>query len=188
MNRILLAAPLLALSLSACETYDQGQNGGGPYESSGYPQPYPPQPYPPQPFPPQSYPQPYPTYPQPYPQGSFPDGLSNPGSGAASVLAQSEWRVTLINGRPVPPGQFVNFRPDRIEAKFGCNALGAGYSVQGEYVTAGALMATRMACADMSFETAGSNILAQPMRVDLRDSQRLVLTNAAGSIEALRTR
>jgi uncharacterized membrane protein/heat shock protein HslJ len=108
-----------------------------------------------------------------------------PGSGAMT-LTGTNWRVVAINGRPTPPSNFyINFMPDRIGAKFGCNALGAGYSVSGNVLNAGAVMATRMACPDMSFETQGSAILALPMTI-AGTGNRMVLSNGAGSIELVR--
>lgn len=110
---------------------------------------------------------------------------NQPGSGAV-MLTGTNWRVTAINGRPTPPRNFyMNFMPDRIGAKFGCNSLGAGYSVSGSLLTAGAVMATRMACPDMSFENEGSAILAQPMTID-GEGDRLTLSNRAGSIDLVR--
>jgi len=108
-----------------------------------------------------------------------------PGAGAVT-LTGTNWRVVTINGRPTPPRNFyMNFMPDRIGAKFGCNSLGAGYSVTGSVLNAGAVMATRMACPDMSFETQGSAILALPMNI-ADSGDRLVLSNSAGSIELVR--
>jgi uncharacterized membrane protein len=111
--------------------------------------------------------------------------LNYPGPGAM-VLTGTNWRVTAINGRQTPPRNFyMNFIPDRIGAKFGCNSLGAGYSVNGSVLTAGAVMATRMACPDMSFENEGSAILALPMNIG-GGGDRLILSNSAGSIELVR--
>ena len=108
-----------------------------------------------------------------------------PGSGAM-MLTGTNWRVVSINGRQTPPRNFyMNFIPDRIGAKFGCNSLGAGYSVAGNILTAGAIMATRMACPDMSFETQGSAILSLPMSI-AGGGDRLVLSNRNGSIELVR--
>ena len=102
------------------------------------------------------------------------------------MLTGTNWRVVSINGRQTPPRNFyMNFIPDRIGAKFGCNSLGADYSVKGSVLTAGAVMATRMACPDMSFETQGSAILAQPMNI-AGGGDRLVLSNRAGSMELVR--
>ena len=109
-----------------------------------------------------------------------------PGSGAM-ILTGTNWRVLSINGRRTPPNNFyMNFIPDRIGAKFGCNSLGAGYSVNGSVLTAGAVMATRMACPDMSFENQGSAILAQPMNI-AGGGDRMVLSNRAGTIELVRS-
>ena len=109
-----------------------------------------------------------------------------PGSGAMT-LTGTNWRVVAINGRPTPPSNFyMNFIPDRIGAKFGCNSLGAGYSVTGNILNAGAVMATRMACPDMSFETQGSAILALPMNIS-GAGNRMVLSNRAGSIDLIRS-
>lgn len=173
--RMILAALPLALALAACETMAGDPYDQDPYGPSGYPQPYP-APYP------TPYPQPYPApYPQPYP-APYP----GPPMGVPS-LAQTDWRVVAINGRPVPAsGYYINFQPDRMVARFGCNSLGAGYSVQGDYLNASAVMATRMACPDMSFETQGSAVLGQPMRIGMPGPDRLMLSNAAGSIEAVR--
>jgi len=110
---------------------------------------------------------------------------NTPGAGAVT-LTGTNWRVVAINGRRTPPANFyMNFMPDRIGAKFGCNSLGAGYGVAGSVLTAGAVMATRMACPDMSFENEGSAILALPMAI-AGGGNRLVLSNRAGSIELMR--
>jgi heat shock protein HslJ len=52
-------------------------------------------------------------------------------------------------------------------------------------LTAGAVMATRMACPDMSFETQGSAIMAHPMNI-AGGGGRMVLSNRAGTIELVR--
>lgn len=108
---------------------------------------------------------------------------------APAALAGTNWRVAAINGRATPPaGQFfMNFEADRIGAKFGCNGLGAGYSQAGDTITAGAVMATRMACPDMSFESQGGAILERPMRMMWSGGDRLTLSNGAGSIELTRS-
>jgi heat shock protein HslJ len=109
-----------------------------------------------------------------------------PGVPGAMMLTGTNWRVTAINGRPTPPQNFyVNFMPDRIGAKFGCNSLGAGYSQTGSTLNAGAVMGTQMACPDMSFESQGSAVLAQPMTVS-GVGNHLTLSNRAGSIDLVR--
>lgn len=117
------------------------------------------------------------------------NGGYNPGPAPAPgavALSNTNWRVVAINGRPTPPANYyVNFMPDRISAKFGCNSLGAGYSQDGNLLKAGAVMATRMACADMSFEDQGSAILGHPMTI-AGMGERVTLSNQAGSIELVR--
>jgi len=121
------------------------------------------------------------------------DGRRFEGCGGEAVvppaLARTNWRVAAINGRPTPPaGQFfMNFEAARISAKFGCNGLGANYSQAGDTITAGPVMATRMACPDMSFETQGSAILSQPMRMAWSGGDRVTLSNSGGSIELMRS-
>jgi heat shock protein HslJ len=116
------------------------------------------------------------------------EGGNQPSGGAAVMLSNTNWRVAAINGRPTPPANFyMNFMPDRIGAKFGCNSLGAGYSQNGNVLDAGAVMATRMACPDMSFENQGSAILARPMTINGM-GDRVTLSNQAGTIELVRAR
>ena len=101
-------------------------------------------------------------------------------------LARTNWTVVTINGRPVPrSGYYVNFAPDRLSAKFGCNQLGAGYSVTRDLLRPGAIMATRMACPDMSFENAGNAILSMPMTI-ANVGERLTLSNRNGAITMVR--
>ena len=116
-----------------------------------------------------------------------------PGAGAPPGmpvinLSGTNWRVLSINGTRTPASNFyLNFMPDRIGAKFGCNSLGAGYSQSGNVLNVGAVMATRMACPDMSFENQGSSILMQPMTISgLGD--RITLSNARGTIELVQAR
>ena len=115
-------------------------------------------------------------------------GQPNMPGGPIPNLSGTNWRVVSINGTQTPAANFyVNFMPDRMSAKFGCNSLGAGYTQTGNSLTAGAIMATRMSCPDMSFETQGSAILMQPMTVS-GFGERLTLTSRSGTIELVRAR
>ena len=109
-----------------------------------------------------------------------------PGAGSPVInLSNTNWRVVSINGTRTPASNFyINFMPDRIGAKFGCNSLGAGYSQTGNVLKVGAVMATRMACPDMSFETQGSAILMQPVTISGYGNQ-LTLTSRSGTIELI---
>jgi putative lipoprotein len=103
-------------------------------------------------------------------------------------LANTNWRVVSVNGQPVPmSGYYLNFMPDRVSGKFGCNTIGAGDSVAGNVLRAGAVMSTRMACAGPNFEDQGTRIMAKPMTIT-ESGDRLTLSNSAGTIELTRAR
>ena len=71
-------------------------------------------------------------------------------------LSNTNWRVTAINGRPVPvSGYYFNFDRDRVSGRLGCNAIGGNYRVTGSTLTTPALTMTRMACPAMQDEDAG---------------------------------
>jgi len=117
-------------------------------------------------------------------QANYPGGLGAP----VIALSGTNWRVISINGTPTPASNFyINFMPDRLGAKFGCNSLGAGYTQTGNSLSAGAVMATKMACPDMTFENQGSTILMSPMTIT-GIGDRMTLSNARGSIELVQAR
>ena len=105
-------------------------------------------------------------------------------------LDRTRWLVLAINGRPVPRDHnyWMEFDGGRLSAKFGCNSIGAGYTQTASTIDAGAVMATRMACSDMSWETQGTAVIEQVMQVSAQGPERVTLTSSAGSIELLRRR
>jgi heat shock protein HslJ len=121
------------------------------------------------------------------------DGNRFEGCGGDAVppetLAETNWQVATVNGRrvPAPNDFFLIFEASRLSAKFGCNGISADYRQAGDTITAGPVRATRMACPDMSFETQGGAILAQPMRMTWKDGDQLALSNEQGSIELTRS-
>jgi len=93
-----------------------------------------------------------------------------------------------INRQPMPrSGYYLNFMPDRVSGKFGCNTIGATYRVSSNTLSAGALMMTRMACENNNFEAEGVAIMAQPMTL-AESGDQLTLSNRAGTIELVRAR
>ncbi len=103
-------------------------------------------------------------------------------------LANTNWRVASINGRPLPPsGHYLTFAPDRLSGRLGCNTLGAAYRVTGSELRASGVATTRMACPDMQAEMQASRIMAQPMTLS-ESGDRLTLSNALGTIELIRAR
>ncbi len=188
MTKITLLLLPLAFALSACDTVNQDPYGTSGYPPAPYPgaEPYPPQPYPgPEPYPPAPYPAPDP-YPPAYPPG-YPAPVP-PAAGLAPPLDRTRWAVVAINGQPTPrQGEFaMEFDAGRLSAKFGCNSLGAGYIQTGASLDAGAIIATRMACPDMSWENQGAAVLDQVMQVSAMAPNRITLTSSAGSIELMR--
>ena len=103
-------------------------------------------------------------------------------------LSNTNWRVTAINGRPVPvSGYYLNFDRDRVSGRLGCNAIGGNYRVTGSTLTTPALTMTRMACPAMQDEMQGTRIMGQPMTL-LESGDRLTLSNRLGAIELIRAR
>jgi uncharacterized membrane protein/heat shock protein HslJ len=111
-----------------------------------------------------------------------------PIGGIAPPLDRTRWRVIAINNRPVPPnGDYsMEFDAGKLSARFGCNGIGAGYTQTGSTLDAGAIIATRMACSDMSWETQGVAVLDRVMQVNALAPNRIALTSSAGSIELMR--
>jgi len=115
------------------------------------------------------------------------DGLPRAGgTQSAFNLANTNWRVVSINGQRVPmSGYYLNFMPDRLSGKLGCNSLGAGYSVTGNRLSVGAILMTEMACPNDRFEAQGAAIMIQPMLLS-ESGDRLTLSNRVGTIELVR--
>ncbi|MDP9422793.1 MAG: META domain-containing protein [Pseudomonadota bacterium] len=125
----------------------------------------------------------------PPPPGGYPGAGSYPGPAMPIAnLTGTNWRVLSINGTRTPASNFyVNFMPDQMGAKFGCNSLSASYTQRGNSVRFGPVAATRMACPDMTFEDQGSRILRQPVTIS-GFGNRITLANSQGSIELVQAR
>jgi heat shock protein HslJ len=112
------------------------------------------------------------------------------GAVAPTSLAGTSWRIAIVNGRPIPPARgeyYMRFEQNRVSARFGCNSMGADYTQTANVLDLGPVMATRMACPDMSFETQGGAVLNHPMSMSWSGGDRLTLSNAAGRIELVRS-
>ncbi len=79
----------------------------------------------------------------------------------------------------------MRFEPRTLGGQFGCNHFGGEYRHSGDVLTTGVMMMTEMACegAAGQFEHWGMLVLQQPARTTWQGGDRLVLSNAAGSIE-----
>jgi len=112
-------------------------------------------------------------------------GAAEPAAG----LAGTSWHIVSLNGRPTPAAGDYSMRFDQghVAAKFGCNNMSGTYSQGPDMLSLGPVMATRMACPDMSFENQGGAILGQPMSMSWSGGDRLTLSNGAGRIEMTRS-
>jgi heat shock protein HslJ len=118
----------------------------------------------------------------------LPPAYGPPGATDGLPLDRTRWLVMAINGRPVPRDYqyWLEFDSGKLNAKFGCNSIGAGYTQSGSTIDAGAIIATKMACGDMSWETQGVAVIDRPMQVSVQGPTRITLTSSGGSIELLR--
>lgn len=105
-----------------------------------------------------------------------------------SRIADTRWSVLSVNGRQTGGGErfTLAFTRDRLSGQFGCNRMSGTYRASPSGLTAGPLIATRMACADMRFEDQAGRILAQPVILRTLPNLDLELANAAGSIRLRR--
>ena len=115
------------------------------------------------------------------------EGSPPPSAGIVPALDGTNWRVAAINGRPTPVRDFtMNFTSDgRLSARFGCNSIGAGYTLSGASLSVGALMQTEIACPDMTFEQQGTAVLLSPVTVSA-DGAGVLLTSRGGTIALAR--
>ena len=106
--------------------------------------------------------------------------------GAAPTLAESEWRVTAIDGAPPVGEATLAFRADRLVASAGCNRLGGTWREESGKLVVGPLMATRMFCeGKMEQERALNDLLGAEPAVT-RSGDRLSLKTTAHSAELVR--
>lgn len=109
-----------------------------------------------------------------------------------SSIQGTRWQVVAINGRPTPgtDAYHVLFDVGRLGASFGCNGIGGTYHVRQEMLVTTELVSTLIGCPEpaATFETQGSAIMRQPMRLEWQSGQRLMLSNSAGTIALERLR
>jgi putative lipoprotein len=95
-------------------------------------------------------------------------------------LAGSEWAPE--NG---PEAQFIQFQTDgNVSGNGACNRFGGTYTQEGNKLSFGPLMSTKMACLDMNKETAFFNALDQ---VNSFEGDHLKLVLKSGTDDALLT-
>lgn len=107
-----------------------------------------------------------------------------------SILLNDIWVLESINGKEIAEGDFSRERPllefhkagGKVMGNTGCNQLNGSYSTEGDKISFGPLMTTKMACpgnGETSFMTALSEVNGYKI-----ENLKLYLT--AGSTEKLR--
>lgn len=121
------------------------------------------------------------------------DGRTLEGCGGGALpsrsLAESSWSIVAIDGESVSGSNYeLTFGPAQLGGQAGCNRFSGRFTESGDRLTAGPLMATRMACPEprMTHERKVMALLAGPVAIRFLDSTTLVLTGASGGIRLTR--
>jgi heat shock protein HslJ len=104
-------------------------------------------------------------------------------------LAESSWSIVAIDGETVSGSNYeLAFGPDRLGGQAGCNRFSGRFTERDDRVTAGPLMATRMACPEprMTHERKVMALLAGPLAIRFLGGDTLLLTGAGGSLRLTR--
>ncbi len=105
------------------------------------------------------------------------------------ALANTDWRIVAIGGTPVDGDSYaLSFFEGRISGRAGCNRLSGPYRQRGNVLTAGPIVATRMACPGprMAHERRVMELLRGPLRISYPAGDVLVLTGSGGTIRLRR--
>lgn len=106
------------------------------------------------------------------------------------ALADSGWKIIGIDGEVIAPTEDyrIEFGGGRISGQAGCNRFSGPYREARPTLSAGPLIATRMACsgARMRHEARVLNILAGPVRIAFPDGLHMTLTGSGGMIRLVR--
>ncbi|HKR24552.1 MAG TPA: META domain-containing protein, partial [Allosphingosinicella sp.] len=117
------------------------------------------------------------------------DGRTLEGCGGGAPppqsLAESSWSIVAIDGERVSGANYeLTFGPAQLGGRAGCNRFSGSFAVGGGRLTAGPLMATRMACPEprMTHERKVMALLAGPLAIRFLDGETLLLAGDAGSL------
>ena len=86
---------------------------------------------------------------------SFACAKTRAAAGSVQQLSGSDWRLTELNGRPAVPSDttrrpWIKFEADagRVSGSAGCNRMSGSFRLDGASIDFGAMVSTKMACAD----------------------------------------
>lgn len=122
------------------------------------------------------------------------DGKTVKGCGGGILppteLAGTNWTFVSIGGVPVAAERptALAFDADRLSGSAGCNRFSGGYSLADRTLTAGPLMATKMACpgAGMTQESAFFGLMRGPVSLTFPTDGTLILTGSDGQTAVLK--
>ncbi|SBV31203.1 conserved exported protein of unknown function [uncultured Sphingopyxis sp.] len=122
------------------------------------------------------------------------DGKTVKGCGGGILppteLAGTNWTFVSIGGVPVAADRptALAFEAERLSGSAGCNRFSGGYSLADRTLTAGPLMATKMACpgAGMTQESAFFALMRGPVSLTFPTDGTLILTGSDGQTAALK--
>lgn len=122
------------------------------------------------------------------------DGKTVKGCGGTILppadIAATSWTFVSIGGTPVAPDRPTSLQFDgaRLSGSAGCNRFSGGYSVADGTLTAGPLMATKMACpgAGMVQESAFFVLMRGPVSLSFPADGTLILTGSEGQTAVLK--
>ncbi|WP_295124332.1 META domain-containing protein [uncultured Chitinophaga sp.] len=92
---------------------------------------------------------------------------SKNGGASESALYEKEWKLTELNGKPVPASgektPSITFTKEgaKVSGYAGCNRMMGTFKVEGKVLTFSPLAATKMACAGSNVETEYLSTLAK---------------------------
>jgi heat shock protein HslJ len=94
-------------------------------------------------------------------------------SGDLQTLSGPDWRLVELNGRvavPADPARrpWIRFSTDsnRVSGSAGCNRMSGPFTVSGESMQFGALISTKMACADQALNQQESDFFGALQSTD----------------------
>jgi heat shock protein HslJ len=101
------------------------------------------------------------------------------------ALNGTRWMIASLDGRPVRTARMtdIRFTQSRVQGNAGCNSFGGGYRLEGDRLSAGQVVSTKMACVGPGMNVEGRFFdIISDARVERRGADMLVLTGNSGSI------
>jgi heat shock protein HslJ len=100
-------------------------------------------------------------------------------------LGGSEWKITTLDGEPIPDTAKVTIQfleDDRVTGSSGCNRFQGSYSLSGSGLSFGPLMGTKRACPQpqMSVESRFLNLVQQVTSIAVNADGTLLLQTSDG--------